>query len=257
MLLLKGRYYRTIPIDKPCYETELLELDANKTALVVMHCWNIGCEDGPPIDVNYYIGMGFPEATKEAARIMKECIRPAMDVARKAGILVCHVECDAIAAKHKEARYDDEKIPQPGLPEPVVKGWQQKMADRFNGANYPTLSPYARMDRASIVAPQNGDLFVYQTGQMDRALRRKGIENLIYTGFCTDMCVLRAPGGIEPMFPRGYRIYLMRDATLGAECPDTFEQRQATNWAIRYFETRFGDTLSLKDFIKACEKLVR
>ena len=48
-----------------------------------------------------------------------------------------------------------------------------------------------------------------------KALRFHGIENLIYSGFATDMCVLRAPGGVEPMAPYGYRIFLMRDATVG------------------------------------------
>ena len=104
-----------------------------------------------------------------------------------------------------------------------------------------------------IVAPVPGEPYVHQTGQFDRALRRRGIENLIYSGFATDMCILRAPGGIEPMAPMGYRIFLVRDATLGVEQPDTFEERIATRWAIRYFETHFGDTITTADFMAACE----
>ena len=102
-LNLPGRYYRPIPLDRAGYETELLALDARKTALVAMHCWNIGCEDGPPIEKNYFVGMGSLESFREAERIMRERIRPAMDAARRAGVLVCHVETELIARRHPEA----------------------------------------------------------------------------------------------------------------------------------------------------------
>jgi nicotinamidase-related amidase len=105
------------------------------------------------------------------------------------------------------------------------------------------------------VAPLPGEIYAYDTAQFDGLLRQRGIENLIYTGFAADMCVLRAPGGIEPMLPYGYRIFLMRDATLGVEAPDVFEERLATRWAIRYFEAHFGDTVTFDDFVRACALL--
>jgi nicotinamidase-related amidase len=108
------------------------------------------------------------------------------------------------------------------------------------------------MDRAAIVAPEPGDIYAWQTGQLDRLLRRRGVENLIYCGFATDMCVLRAPGGVEPMAGYGYRLYLLRDATVGVELPDTFEERLATRWGIRYFETHYGQTLTTEELVAAC-----
>jgi len=253
VLRLTGRYYRTIPGDSPGYESEALELRAEHTALVALHCWNIGCEDGPEVDPNYWVGMGFPQTVREAARIMQQCIRPAMDAARQAGVLVCHVENEAIGKKHPEAQADLDPPSEPAeTPLPAVPGWREKMVARFHGAECASRSPYAHMDRAKIVAPLPGEPFVYQTGQFDRVLRGRGIENLIYAGFAADMCVLRAPGGIEQMAPLGYRLFLLRDATLGCECPDTFEERIATRWAIRYFESHYGDTISLKDFLSVC-----
>jgi nicotinamidase-related amidase len=253
MLNLLGRYFRPIPLDRTGFETEPLALDPRKTALVAMHCWNIGCEGGPPIDLDYFVGMGSLESFREAERIMSECIRPAMDAARKAGVLVCHVESELIARRHPEAQADADAPATPDVEAPVVAGWRKRMEDRFHGKDYPTRSPLAGMDRARIVLPLPGEPFVYQTGQLDRVLRRHGIENLIYAGFATDMCVLRAPGGIEPMAPFEYRLFLIRDATIGVECPDTFAERIATRWAIRYFETHYGDTVRCEDFVAACE----
>ena len=257
MLNLSGRYFRPIPLDSAGYETEPLTLDPRKTALVAMHCWNIGCEDGPPMDKNYFVGMGSLESAREAGRIMRDCIRPAMDAAREAGVLVCHVENDLIARQHPEALVDAQEPAPPDEAPPVVPGWRKRMEDRFHGKDYPTHSPLAKMDRARLVFPLPGEPFVYQTGQLDRVLRRRGIENLVYCGFATDMCVLRAPGGIEPMASSEYRLFLMRDATIGVECPDTFDKRIATRWAIRYFETHFGDTVLCQDFVGACRNLPR
>jgi len=48
VLRLTGRYYRTIPITDTGYAEELLELPLAQTALVSLHCWNIGCPGGPP-----------------------------------------------------------------------------------------------------------------------------------------------------------------------------------------------------------------
>jgi len=256
MLHLNSRYYRNIPIDQAGYENETVELDLQRTALIAMHCWDIGCEGGPEIDPNYCVGMGFYETFREAERIMRERIRPAMDAARGAGLLVCHVESPSIGPKHPEAQDELDPPPavssSPPLP-PVVPGWRARMVSRFHGKDYATKSPYAHMDRAQVVAPEPGEPFVYQTGHFDRILRRRGIENLIYTGFATDMCILRAPGGIEPMAPHGYRIFLMRDATLGGECPDTFDERVATRWGIRYFENHYGNTIACADFIGSLE----
>jgi nicotinamidase-related amidase len=261
MLRLPSRFYRTIPLSAMGYEFEEVSLDEKRTALVVMHCWDIGCEGGQSIDERYWVGMGSREATAEASRIMREVIRPLMDAARAAGVTVCHVESADIAARHLEALADDDYPQQnPGAAdarEPVVPGWREKIEARSHGEGYATNPPYCGKDRASVVAPLPGEPFVYQTGQMHRALRSLGIENLIYTGFATDMCILRAPGGIEQMAPYGYRLFLVRDATLGVEFPDTIEERLATRWAVRYFETHYGNTVLAADLRRAFEDAAR
>jgi nicotinamidase-related amidase len=247
LLRLKGRYYRTIPITDPGYQQEDLELEVGKTALVAMHCWNIGCDDGPPIDPNFWVGMGFSVAHEEAERIIVEMIRPAMDAAREAGVLVCHVESETIKTNRNSGFEEPEPL-ETGEP----RSWRERIAWRSHGVDYLNKSPLSRMDRAKLVQPMEGEPFVCTTEELHEVLIKKGIRNLIYSGFATDMCVLRAPGGVEPMAARDYRMFLLRDATVGVECPDTFDERLATRWAIRYFETHFGDTMTTKDFIDAC-----
>jgi nicotinamidase-related amidase len=254
VLKLTGRRYRTIPLTDMRYVFEPWELDPAKTALVAMHCWNIGAECGPPLDPNYCVGMASYEATAEAGRIVRECIRPAMDACRRRGVAVVHVENNAIAAKHPEAQEETDPPPVASgtRPPPVVPGWRAGMVDRFHGPRYATESPYGRMDRIRLVAPEPGEIYAYQTAQLDRLLRRRGIENLVYCGFATDMCVLRAAGGVEPMAGYEYRLFMLRDATVGVEFPDTIEERLATRWGVRYFESHYGDTFTTGEFVAAC-----
>lgn len=259
MLEMTGQWYRWTPMTNAGFETESISLDPHKTAIVGMHCWNIGCPDGPAVDPNFAVGMVFDFNARVCEQIMVERMAPAFDAARRAGLTVCHVEDESIAKKHPEACEDEdppESIPADAYaPPPVVPGHVEAMRDRAHGP-YLEGSPYTEMDRAAVVAPQPGDVYCHQTNQLDRALRRRGIENLIYTGFAADMCLLRAPGGIEPMLKFGYRMFVMRDGTHGIEYPDTFEQRTVTEWALRYFESHFGDSVMFDDFVAACDRVI-
>ena len=102
--------------------------------------------------------------------------------------------------------------------------------------------------------PLEGEPMAYQTAQFDRMMRGRGIENLLYCGFAADMCILRAPGGLEPMTTYGYRRFMMRDGVVGLEFPDTIDEMLSTRWAVRYFESQRGLTLLSADFIRACKE---
>ena len=247
-LRLPARYYRALPIDGPGLEDVVLDLAVERTALVGMHCWNIGCPDGPPVDVDFCVGMGWPQSTAEAARIMAEVIRPAMDAARAVGLAVVHVESDWMDAQypHIESR----RRPDTGGRAPE----QQAILDRCHGVDYLSRSPLARMRRAEIVSPRGDEPLVFYSDVLDDHLRARGIDTLIYTGFATDMCVLGAEGGARPMLARGYRCVLMRDGTVGVETPESFPERRATRHAIHLFEWNVGYSTTLADYTWALQE---
>lgn len=261
ILRLTGRYYRTIPTDQPGYVEEPLDLPADQTALVSLHCWNIGCPGGPPTDPRFWVGMGFAQTCDEEYRIMKEHIRPCLDAARAAGIAVFHVQAELIARRYPQWYHLEADIPQPqaavapASPPPAIPGYMERIIARSHGHDYANNPPYADMDFPEICAPLPGEPIVHQSAQFDRHLRKRGIVNLIYAGFATDMCILNAPGGMGPMFSLGYRVILIRDATLGVELVHTFEERIATRWGISFVETHWGDTITTADFLSACSRL--
>ena len=259
-LRLTGRFYRTIPMDEAGPVEETIQLDASKTALIGMHCWNIGCPDGPPVDGNYYVGMGFPTTHHEAYGVMRERVLPAMEAARGAGILVAHVECAQIGEKHRELMELPPTVvhtqTEGEAPPPAVPGHRKRVADRAHGVDYPTHSPYAVMDRASFLMPRDGEPFAVDSLQLHRMLHGRGVENLVYTGFATDMCVLHSPGGIVEMATcYSYRVFLIREATLGVEFPDWFDDRVSTRFGIRRVESHYGHSISWDEWMQQCEAL--
>ena len=258
MLRLNGRYYRTIPPSSPGYETEALELPVEQTALVPLHCWDIGCPGGAAYDDAFCVGMGYPGVMAEEYRIMREMIRPAMDAARECGVAVCHVQDTRIARHYpqwlEEAdRPAESAIPTASAPSEAIAGHRKAMLERAHGVAYNDRSGLATMDIPEVVAPLPDEPVAHQTAQFDRMLRERGIVNLIYAGFATDMCILNAPGGMGPMLGLGYRVILMRDATIGVEPPDFLEERIATRWGIRFHEAHWGDTITTAEFIAACK----
>jgi len=249
-LHLKARYYRALPVDRPGYEDVVLDLPAAETALVGMHCWNIGCADGPPVNVDFCVGMGWPQATAEAGRIMAGVIRPAMDLCRARGVAVCHVENDWM--DHQYPQVESRRRPATTSALPPVTA---ELRDRAHGAGYMEHSPIARMRRAEVVSPQGDEPLVFYTDQLHAWLQAHGIRNLIYTGFAADMCLLGAEGGARPMLGLGYRCILIREATVGVETPQTFPERLVTRYAIHRFEWQVGWGCSHADFTDAVEAL--
>ena len=248
-LQLSARYYRALPTDRAGYEQVNLSLPVKKTALVGMHCWNIGCPDGPPEDNDYCVGMGWPQATEEAGRIMAEVIRPAMDLARSIGMAVCHVEADWMDRQY--TRIASRREGEPASIHPR----QREMLERAHGVDYMKRSPLAEMRRAEIVSPVGDEPLVFYSDVLDEYLRSHDVDTLIYTGFAADMCLLGAEGGARHMLARGYRCVVMRDATVGVESPDTFPKRLATNYGLHIFEWSLGYGCTFAQFKTAIEKL--
>ena len=260
VLKLTGRYYRNIPHDAAGYAEEELTLQAEQTAFISLHCWDIGCPGGPEIDPMFCVGMGHPVALEAAYEVMRDYVRPALEAARQAGLAVYHVQAESIAALYPQWYERDADRPPAGAGEPApeaIPGHRDAILFRSHGEDYMKRSPLARMDIAEIVAALPEEPVVHQTAQFDRMLRRHGIVNLIYTGFATDMCILNAPGGLGPMFALGYRVLLIREATLGVEQPDTIADRIATRWGMRFHETHWGDTIGFDQFMAECARLAR
>jgi len=112
------------------------------------------------------------------------------------------------------------------------------------------------MDRAAFLMPKAGEPFAVDSLQLHRMLHKRGIENLVYTGFATDMCVLHSSGGIiEMACSYSYRVFLIREATFGVEYPDWFDRRTSTEFGIRRVESHYGHSIGWHEWMEQCRLL--
>jgi nicotinamidase-related amidase len=144
--------------------------------------------------------------------------------------------------------------PPPARPRPpeANPGWNRERAQRSHGRGYAEWEGFKQMRIIASCDAEPGDQVILTGRQLDRICRSKGIKNLIYTGFATNMCVLQATAGTQEMLSYGYRIFLIREATLAVEYPETLATRMMTESALRYFQLKVGDTIGFDQFVEAC-----
>ncbi len=257
ILRLVGTHWETPSLDEACWkETEYL-LDSARTGFVALHLWNVGEPGGPGIPERFFVDMGSREAQVESVRIAREHIRPAIDAARAAGLSVFHVEPANIALKYPSvhAMLDEEAKPAAERPPEANSGWILERADRTHGKGYRDWDGWRKMRILSSCEPEPRDQVILTGGQLDRICRSRGIRNLVYAGFATNMCILDSPAATREMLGLGYRIFLIREATLAVEYPDTFPERLMTRAALKYYQQVIGDTVGLAQFLEACRAL--
>jgi nicotinamidase-related amidase len=249
------RFYCAVPSANPSgLVTEDLPLDLARTAFVSLHCWNVGCPGGPPVPADFWVDMGSPENHEAGWRIINAEIVPALTAARRIGMPVVHVQPESIGARYPHLQPPmPERLasPAPGLG--PISDHMARRASRVHGEGYMGWPSWKDLDFAGPVRPLDTETVIVDTEQWDIWLRERGIDTLIYTGFCTNLCILDAPGGMRLMAPLGYRCVILREATLAVEFPETLADRLQTNAALRHIEAWTGYTASARDFLRACE----
>jgi nicotinamidase-related amidase len=257
-LRVLGTHWATPNLHDAGWVEEAFDLNPNETGFVALHLWNMGDVSGPAVPDGYFVDMGTLEGQGESVRIADNYIRPAIAAARAAGMQIFHVEPGNIAMKYGSVHHmlEDEDVSPPSgpaRPPEANPGWNVERADRSHGAGYRDWEGWQQMRIIESCDAEPGDQVILTSAQFDRICRSKGIKNLIYTGFATNMCILGSAGATQPMLGYGYKVFLIREATMAVEYPDTFPERLMTRSALKYFQQAVGDTVAYDQFIEACQ----
>lgn len=256
-IVLPVQYYCAVPSRQPRgLVTEEWSLDLAKTVFVELHGWNVGCPGGPPVPEDYWVDVGSPQNHELAWKVISEYAAPALDAARRGGMTIAHVQPESIAKLYKDMQPPMPEAPpaQPSWGWAPVSSHASDRASRVHGPGFMEWPGWKDLDIAIPLRPISGEAMIVTTDQFDAWLRSKGVDTLIYIGFCTNLCILDSPASMKPMAGRGYRCVLLREATLAVEFPDTIEQRVNTEVALRYIEAWVGYTASVADFTEAWTK---
>ncbi len=258
-LHLRGTHWETPSLAQAGWVERPYDLAPQETGFVALHLWSVGDVNGPPVPDRYLVDMGLPETQAESIRICERYIRPAIDASRAAGLPIFHVEPYNIARQYDSHRYllDDDELAgaaraQNGTMRSANPGWQRERAERTHGRGYQEWDGWENMRIAASCEPEAGDQVIVTGRQLDRICRRRGIKNLVYTGFATNMCIMHSAAATVEMLAYGYKIFLIREATLAVEYPETWEARLVTQTALKEFQLKIGDTVGFEQYMAAC-----
>jgi nicotinamidase-related amidase len=247
---LPVRYYRAVPSAQPKGLQELIwTLDAARTALIELHCWNVGFPDSPPVPEDYWVFMGSTQNHERMMGVVSHVIAPLLEAGRAAGLPIVHVQPESVTRRYPELEPPRPTRP-PGAalpaPQPVSDDVARRSA-RVHGEGYMEWEGWQQLDVAPPVRPQRGDTMIATTEQFDAWLRGRGITDLLYTGFCTNLCILDSPAAMKAMRGLGYRCVILREATMAVEFPDTLETLMHTRAALQYIEAWVGYSAGAAD----------
>jgi nicotinamidase-related amidase len=222
------------------------------TALIELHCWNVGFPGAPPVPDDYWVFMGSTQNHERMVWMVTEVIAPLLDAGRRAGMPVVHVQTESIARRSHDLELprSDTRHPTPDTRLPPVSDDARRRAQMVHGEGYMEWDGWQHLDVAPPVRPHPGDTMIVTTEQFDAWLRERGITTLLYTGFCTNLCILDSPAAMKAMRDRGYRCVIVSLATMACEFPDTLETYAHTKAALRYIEAWVGYSTGARELLR-------
>jgi nicotinamidase-related amidase len=251
---LPVRQYCAVPSRQPKgLITTPWTLDVARTALIELHCWNFGFPGAPPVPEEFWVFMGSPQNHDRMFGVVTQVIAPLLEAGRRAGMPIVHVQPEDVAR-----RYSDLEPPRPPVPprpsgttNPPVTDDAPRRSEIVHGHGYMQWDGWKQLDVAAPVRPKPGDTMIATTEQFDAWLRDRGITDLLFTGFATNLCILDSPAAMKAMRGLGYRCVIIREGTLGVEFPETLETLTHTRAALQYIEAWVGYSAGANDLLRA------
>lgn len=232
-------------------------LNADKTAIVVMHAAYLGEAEQAPEQFQYC------EYVPRSYRLADENFAQVLDAARAAGIKIYHVPFGT-------GYYED----MPGYIETQALGAEEKYAPRDKAETDDVLSEmYAfkndnvtpgpnawdgiRKARAEYLSflpaamPQGSEPIATSSNELAAVAKRDGINHLIYMGFAVDTCLLTDEGGMVNMQQRGFMCSAVKDCVTAVENRESTPSKHHTDTALWRVSLNFGFVYEGKDLADA------
>ena len=234
-----------------------LPLNAEKTAIVVMHAAYVGDPDTAPEQFQYC------EYVPRSYRIAKENFPTVLDAARAAGIKIYHVTFGA-------GYYEE----MPGYTETQAIGAEPKYSPRDRAERDDVLNElYTFKDNNvapgpnawdGIIAarkkylnflpeamPQGNEPICTTSNELAAVAIRDGINHLIYMGFAVDACLLTDEGGMLGMSRHGFMCSAIKDCVTAVENRESTPSKHHTDTALWRVVYNYGLVYEGKDLADA------
>lgn len=190
------------------------------TAIVVMHAWDVGTPEQVP--AQYRVCEYVPRSTE----IIKNRFPAFLEKVRSSGIQLIHVGSQTESSLESLPGYIRTKEKWGVDPQPLPRVdsdpvWQQLQAIRVDEGLYGKHNTEgvsaSREYRDFAIMPKDNEDVVATTHQLFQLCKEKGINHLIYTGFCINACLTMSPCGMYDMSRRGIICSAIRELTTAVE----------------------------------------
>ena len=234
-----------------------LPLNAEKTAIVVMHAAYVGEAETAPEQFQYC------EYVPRSYRIAEENFGTVLDAARAAGIKIYHVpfgvgyyeempgytETQAIGAESKytprdRAEKDDVLSELRAFKDnnvtPGPNAWDGIRAAREKYLNF---LPEAM--------PEGNEPICTTSNELAAVAIRDGVNHLVYMGFAVDSCLLSDEGGMLGMTRHGFMRSAIKDCVTAVENRESTPSKHHTDTALWRVVYNYGFVYEGKDLADA------
>lgn len=233
---------------------EEIPLDWTRTAVVVMHAWDVGTPEQVP--AQYRVCEYVPRST----RIIREDFPEFLEAVRKSGVKLIHVGSQTERSLEKLPGYIRTKEKWGVDPisrqrvdtDPVWTELQRIRVESglYGKHNQPGVAQSARL-RDFAIMPRDEEDVVATTHQLFQLCKEQGINHLIYTGFCVNACLTLSPCGMFDMSRHGVICSIVRDLTTAVENKESCREERHKEYGLWAFSLWGGFVFDRQDLLDA------
>ncbi len=232
----------------------LLTIDPKKTAVIVMHAWDVGSrEKNPaPYDACEYV--------PRSIEISKNIYPSLLAAVRSSDMKLYHV----VGGGDYYKKYPGyERAVSMAEPEIVLERAKEdevlRQMRRFHSENvFPGIKNFKgyeqlgkEIDFLPEARPQGDEGIAESSNQLFALCKEDGVNHLLYTGFAINVCLLFSPGGMVDMSRRGIMCSVLKEAVTAVENRETAKDEVCKELSMWQTSVLFGFVFSTKDLIRA------
>jgi hypothetical protein len=235
------------------WQTAEVEIERERTALVVMHAWETGTRAQYP---------GWHRAVEYIPRaaVISQAVFPTLlATVRRCRMPLFHVVGGGDYYRHLPGYRKTAELagPAPVLPGSVVPSPGLERLRRFRAANVfvgthneaDVARGFASLDFTPEARPLDSEGIAENGHQLFALCRETGVNHLVYVGFALNWCLLLSPGGMAEMSRYGFLCSTIRQATTAVENRETARTERCKEIALWRVALAFGFVFDLDEFL--------
>lgn len=264
-LPIRARYYEQFDADFSLdvpeegfggWKSAELEINPDRTALVVMHAWDCGTYEQFP---GWWKRVPY---IPRSHRIAREVFPPLLGAVRESPLHLFHVVGggDYYTDLPGYQRAVDLAGPALESPEqveadPCLQQLRQFKQDLIAHTAEDTRRGFEQVDFPDGARPVGDEGIAANAPQLLALCRQAGVNHLVYVGFAINWCLLLSPGGMHDMSRHGVMCSTIREATIAVENADSAREQVAKQIALWRVALAFGYVFDQADFLVALDSI--